>query len=105
MITASKLRTPIVIEALVESYDEIGQPVNEWETIITTFANVRHLSGSEAIKADASVSITKTSIIIRYRAGITPAMRVIGPHGIYHIEAVLPNKHNGEMTLVCERVA
>lgn len=104
MISSSKLRTPIVIEAMVETFDEIGQPVNAWETIITCFANVRHLSGSEAIKADASMSITKASIFIRYRAGITPAMRVIGPHGTYHIEAVLPNKHNGALTLVCERV-
>lgn len=104
MVAAAKLKTPILIESQVEGYDEIGQPLSTWESIYSCFASVRHLSGKEAIQADAAVSITKASILMRFRSGITPAMRVLTMGLTFNIEAVLPNKAGGEMTLICERV-
>ena len=104
MIPASLLRTPIVIEERIQDEDELGQPIDTWQTVITCFASVRHLSGVESIKADASVSITKASIMIRYRAGLTNGMRVITPDGTFMVDAVMNNKKAGDTTLVCETV-
>lgn len=104
MIPASALRTPIVIEERIQDEDELGQPIDTWQTVITCFASVRHLSGVEAIKADASVSITKASIMIRYRSGLNAGMRVIGPDGTFMVDAVMNNKKAGDTTLVCESV-
>lgn len=104
MVSPGKLRTPIVIEQHAIGFDDFGQPIDEWDTLITCFADVRHLSGLETIKAGADVSIVQVSILIRYRGGLNAGMRVIGPHGTYNIKAVLDNKRNGETTLICERV-
>lgn len=104
MVAAAKLKTPIDIEAMVEGYDALGQPISTWEAVHSCFAGIRHLSGVEAIKADSSVSVTKASILIRFRNGIYPGMRVTTPDGTMNIEAVLPNRAGGAMTLICERV-
>ena len=104
MVAAAKLRTPIAIQSPLEGYDELGQPIDAWDTFYSCFADLRHLSGLETIKAGASTSIVQASILMRYRSGITAGMRVIGPHGAYNVTAVLDNKHNGETTLLAERV-
>lgn len=104
MIPASKLRTPIVIEARTQGEDALGQPIDAWQTLYSCFAHVRHLSGVEAIKADASVSVTRASITIRYRNGLAHGMRVISPDATYTVEAVTDDKRAGDTILLCERV-
>lgn len=103
MVAAAKLKTPILIEARVEGYDELGQPLSTWESIHSCFAGIRHLSGYEALKANMQFSITKASVLIRFRAGIYPGMRVATPDGTMTIEAVLPNRAGNSMSLICER--
>lgn len=104
MVAAAKLKTPITIESQVEGYDELGQPLSTWEVIHSCFAGIRHLSGYEAIKSNMMFSITKASILIRFRHGIYPGMRVVTPDGTMSVEAVLPNRAGNSMSLICERV-
>lgn len=65
MLLTNKLRHKIDLQYLVEGYDEIGQPIEAWETLMRVSADIRFLGGFEAIKADSDVSITKASIRIR----------------------------------------
>ena len=87
--------------------DEIGQPVPGWTEVASLWANIRYMSGLESIRAEASVSVTKVSIRIRKRAGITSSMRIVDAQGtVYAIESVLPNLQNrDQIDLVCEVVA
>jgi SPP1 family predicted phage head-tail adaptor len=64
------------------------------------------ISGLEAIKAGASVSVVQASIRVRYRAGITAGMRVLVDSVAYNITAVQPDVGGREFVdLVCEVVA
>ena len=87
--------------------DEIGQPVPGWVELAQEWANIRYLSGIEAIRSGAPTSIAKASIQIRKRAGVTAAMQVVAADGVvFKIETVLPDmQHRDRINLVCEVVS
>ena len=67
-----------------------------WEDYATVWANVRHVSGREMIRADADVSKVKASIRIRWRCGIDAGMRVLIGQAVYLVDAVLPDMQKRE---------
>lgn len=102
---AGTLRDRITIQRKTGGVDDYNQPLPEaWEDLTKAWANVRHQSGSEAIKADASVSTVKASIRIRWREGVNAGMRVLHAGAVYDIEAVLPGDGRQHVDLVCRRV-
>ena len=103
MIAAGQLKHRIRIEQRSPAQDAIGQPVVAWSLFAAVWANIRHPSGLQAIKASADVSTTAASIRIRYRAGIDASQRVVHGADSYDIKAVLPNPAQGFIDLVCER--
>ena len=89
-----------------QSVDALGQPIPGWTDVAMVWASIRHLSGVEAIKADATVSTVKASIRIRWRTGLDAGMRVVHGLRVYSIEAVLPDVGGREyVDLVAEVVA
>lgn len=105
-IRAGLLNRQVKIQQLTQIKDEIGQPINEWQDVATVWANIRHMSGTEAIKADAPTSTVRASIRIRYRAGIDAGMRVLHGSTAYDIQAVLPDEiGRRHIDLVCEVVS
>ena len=89
---AGRLDTRITIQRKTGGTDAWGAPLPEgWETHATVWSNIRHLSGSDAIKADAEVSTVRASIRIRFRSDITAGMRVLVGLAVYQIEAVMPD--------------
>ena len=89
-----------------QSVDALGQPIPGWTDVAMVWASIRHLSGVEAIKADATVSTVKASIRIRWRPGLNAGMRVVHDAQVYSIEAVLPDAGRREFVdLVAEVVA
>lgn len=103
-LKAGQLKNKVTLQALTNTVDTIGQPINTWVDVATVWADIRYLSGLESIKSDAPNSIVKVSIRVRYRADITPAMRVVSGSTIYKITAVLPDKKNRSVDLACEVV-
>ena len=103
---AGRLNTRCVIQRRTGGTNEWGEPLPEgWETHATVWANVKHLSGSEAIKADSEVSTVRASIRIRYRSDITAGMRVLIGAAVYDIEAVLSDTARREFVdLACKAV-
>lgn len=93
------------IESLTSEMDAWGQSVESWRAIAEVWADVRHLSGLETIKADAQSAVTRVSIRIRHRAGITPTMRVIYDGVAHDIKAVLPDGRRQFIDLACEVIA
>ena len=103
---AGSLKTLCTIQRRTGGTNDWGEPLPEgWETHATVWANVKHPSGSEAIKADAEVSTVRASIRIRYRSDITAGMRVLIGAAVYDIEAVLSYTARREFVdLACKAV-
>ena len=87
--------------------DDWGQPMPDaWVERCRVWSNIRHLSGSEAIKAGAEVSTVRASIRIRFRSDITAGMRVLIGLTVYQIDAVMPDLARREFVdLVAKVVA
>lgn len=93
----------IIIRARVDGADELGQPLQTWATVATLWANIRHISGAAAIKADALTSTVRASISVSKRDGIEAGMQALHGSTVYDIKAVLPDEENRlDMFLVCE---
>lgn len=99
------LNSRVTVQQQSAAQDALGQPVNTWSTLATVWADVRHTSGIEAIKDNAIASVARASIRVRYRSGITTAMRVVHGSTTYNIVAVLPDVGGKEyVDLACEVV-
>lgn len=98
------LNSRATIQQQASGIDEIGQPVTGWADMATVWANVRHQSGLESIRADADVSVVKASIRVRFRADVDAGMRVLVSGVAYDINAVLPDAKRQYLDLVCQKV-
>lgn len=83
--------------------DAFRQPVAAWVPVTGAWASMRVPSGLETIRGGAETSVVKVSIRIRFRAGLTAAMRVVYQGKPYKITAVLEDRARREyVDLVCE---
>ena len=106
MMQAGRLNRRCTLQQPGTATDELGQPIPGWTDVALVWASIRHLSGVEAIKADAAVSTVKASIRIRWRTGLNAGMRVVHGAQVYSIEAVMPDVGGREFVdLVAEVVA
>ena len=104
---AGRLSILVTIQHKTAGVDAIGQPLPEnWATLRQEWANVRHQSGAEAIKAGAVVSVVQASIRVRWCTDLTAGMRVLAGGVVYEIRAVLPEMGRREFVdLVVELMA
>lgn len=103
-IVAGSFPHQIHIQRKTGGKDGWDTPLPEaWEniTVKPIWANVKFLSGSESIKADADISLVRASIRIRWRIGIDAGMRVLFGAQVFDIEAVLPGSGRQHVDLVC----
>ena len=106
MTTAGQLRHCIKIQKQGEGVNDWGEPVHDWQDVCSPWADIRQPSGLSAIKADAQVSIVRTSVRIRFRTDVKPGMRVVHGDRIYDIKAG-PLAVDGKrvfIDLICEEV-
>lgn len=102
---AGTLNNKITLQQLGTTQDALGQPVNTWTDVVALWANVKYERGLEYLKAGTEVSLSRCSIRIRYRAGVTAGMRVKLGIDIFNIMAVQPDMGRHEfIDLVCEAV-
>lgn len=101
-LAAGKLNRRVTIQRRVTGEDAAGQPVETHEDVGSVWADVRHLSGLETLKADAPVSTVKASIRIRRRTDIDAGMRVRAEGRDYAINAVLHDADRQFTDLVAE---
>ena len=89
---AGELRRRVSIQQRTGGTDDWGQPLPDaWEDLALVWADIRHLSGTESIKAGAVVSTVQASMRIRYRPDVTAGHRVTHGAKTYEIQAVLPD--------------
>ena len=103
---AGELDQRVTLQRREQGEDEAGQPFEDWVNVAAVWAAVRPLRGREIIAADAVAAISDVRVIIRYRPGITSAMRVQHGTDTYGIESVIDVKSGRrELELLCKRVA
>jgi SPP1 family predicted phage head-tail adaptor len=103
---AQQLNNKVVIKQMAAGQDAAGQPIQTWSELATVWADIRHQSGAESIRADRVTSIVKASIRVLKRSDVTAAMRVYHGATVYEIKAVLPDAQmNIRMDLACELIA
>lgn len=102
-MNAGKLNRRVVIEQRTATVDALGQPLEMWSTVATVWGDVRHQRGLESLKADATTSVVRASVRIRYRADVNAGMRLVQGSTRFNVIAVLP-QGNEALDLLCEVV-
>lgn len=101
---SGSLRHRIIIQKPGSGVDDWGQHLDSWVDQASVWAHIRHLSGSESIKADVPTSIVKASIRLRWRTDVDAGMRVMHGATVYEIEAILPGAAREYVDLVARVV-
>lgn len=101
---AGKLNQRIALIGRGSGEDALGQPVEVWQTVATTWADVRFVSGIETIKAGRETSTGRVSVQIRRRDGVTAAMRMLIGADLYQVADVVPDRTGAYQTLIGERI-
>jgi SPP1 family predicted phage head-tail adaptor len=116
-LSAGKLRHRLRIEEYVALEDSHGDPIQDattgeiskaWETVATVWGAIEPLSAREYVQSGAKQSEMAARITIRYRSGLTAAMRFVhvvnGVDGeIYNPAGILPdyNSLQDYLTIPC----
>ena len=93
---AGKLRHKVMIQAPGLTQDPVsGDMVPGWADFASVFASIEPLSARDFIAAQANQSEITARIVIRYREGILPTMRILHRGKVYAIQGALPDAHSG----------
>lgn len=95
-IAAGRLRHRVRIEVLSDTEDAAGGTVSTWTTWADRVpAAVEPLSAREFFAASQVHSEVTAKIVMRHRAGLHPAMRIVHGSQIYNIAGILPDADSG----------
>ena len=105
-LNAGRLRHRVKIEAPTQTQDPTtGKITTTWQTVVENLpAAIEPLSARDLIAAQSLQSKVSVRIVIRYRPGLTPNMRIIGSDGtVYKPVAFLPDAESGReyLTVPC----
>lgn len=99
---AGQLRRQVVLEQPSTVKDAAGQVIESWTEVATVYAEIQQLTGREVLAATGKVSIVDAQIDMRYRDGLSPAMRARYRGQIYNIAAIIDVDTRHETTrLLC----
>ena len=104
MMQAGRLRHRVTLQRKQQTQNpQTGALLTTWVTEATVPAAVEPLSAREFIAAQAVQSNVSVRITMRYRPGITSAMRLLHDGKVYNITGVLADKDSGReyLTLPC----
>jgi SPP1 family predicted phage head-tail adaptor len=104
VLSAGRLDKRVELQAPARTRNSLGESVATWATTATVWASIEPLSGRELIAAQQVQSEVSAVVRIRYRAGVTPSMRV--KHGTTHYSVVaIVNPHEGseQLQLMCRQ--
>ena len=87
-MSSGRLRQRITIQERVSSTDSRGFQHVSWQDICTVWAAAENLRGREFFAAAAVQAEHTVKFTIRYREGITPAMRIVFDGKTYNITGI-----------------
>lgn len=99
---AGRLRHQVVIQQVSHAQDAYGETTETWSEYITAWAAVEPLKGSEYFDASATQAQVDVRVVLRYRAGVIPGMRVKFGSRYFDIQSVVePQTKRREIHLMC----
>ncbi len=103
-VSIGELRQRVSLQSKTISKAE-GIPQENWTTVATVWAAIADLSGKEYFQAASVQFEVTTRIRIRFRGGITPAMRILYGTRVFAILSVIDkDERHREMELMCKEV-
>lgn len=107
MMRAGSLRHRVTLQRKQQTQNpQTGALLTTWVTEAAVWAAVAPLSAREFVAAQAVQSNASVHITVRYRPGITAAMRILHDGKVYGITGVLADKDSGReyLTLPCSEL-
>ena len=101
---AGELKNRIVIQQNSPTRDAYGAAIPSWSTVDTVWGRVADLTGREFEAAQKLNAEVTSRIKIRYRSGVTPAMRATWSGHTYDILAVIEKVQDRELWLLCKEL-
>ena len=101
---AGKLDQRIEIQTSITGRDSLNAQTAQWIKFAEVWASVRQTMGREFLKAEDVQAEGKASFTIRFREGVTSAMRVIWRGRTFGIEDVTGTRREGYLWLHCRSV-
>ena len=97
------LRRRISIQRRDMTQDDYGQPSLTWVNVVDAWAEIQPLSGRELEIAQAMNAEVTHQVTIRYREGITAAMRIVYQSRYFNITSPPLDVYmrHKEMQLMC----
>jgi SPP1 family predicted phage head-tail adaptor len=93
----------LTLEQLSRVADEGGGFTESWVIVATLFADLRPIGGDERFEADRLAGRVTHEIVLRYRAGVGPAMRFRKDTRIFHIvSAIDVEERRRWLSCLCE---
>ncbi len=84
-----RLRHRLTLETAARTPDGGGGAAEVWTTVAQLWGRIRPTSGNEIFDADGLSGHISHEITLRYRAGVTPSMRLVGSNRRFEILAVI----------------
>jgi SPP1 family predicted phage head-tail adaptor len=81
------LRTRLTLETPSRAADGGGGASVTWSTAATVWASVRPAGGGESYALDRVAGKVSHEIVLRYRSGVTPEMRLRAGSRVFEIRA------------------
>lgn len=102
MLPAGRLNQRVTLQSKSVTRDGMGNEVVTWSDVATVHAAVEPVRGREFVSLRAAQSDLTTRITIRYRAGVTTAMRVLHDGATYDVREIInPRSRNESLELMC----
>ena len=89
MTSPGDLRHRLVLEEVQRISDGGGGFTESWVTVATVWGALRPSSGGESVEAGRLAGRVSHAVSLRYRAGVTPAMRFRQGTRVFHILAAI----------------
>ena len=97
-----KMRHRITFQRQSSEKDELAGYQDEWIDVASTWAQISPVSGREYLTQMRQTLVTD-KVYCRYRAGITPKMRIRFGDRVFRIISVLNwEERNEGLTIMCE---
>ncbi len=106
MIHIGDLRNRMVLEREQRSADGGGGAAVNWQFVATVWAAVKPLSGREKDRYHSLEATLSHRVVLRYRAGVSPGMRLRMGARLFDIHAVFsPDERRRWLFCLCRETA
>jgi len=103
MIAAGRLDQRVTLQTATLTRDAVGGPVETWVDTATVWAEIKPLTGKQIAQAAQVSADVRKAVTIRYRTGITAAMRIkFSDATTAKIHWIEEHRRDGKLVLVCE---